>query len=353
MRKKGTLFTLWFLILNSNFITYSRSVHRPINHKMPQINARWVGDTKEYTLKDSHLEQYPIFKIKAEDSYKYFLPQGSISYRNNPEQSVESEKLKQLIEDLWFEIKQGIYPFTHFTVIHKTDFNAPKKCGLFIAKFKDYPFILKISMEQPETFVNPYCKGIVPMYFFFMSGGSNRHMTGLTRIINLEKINALIKAHPQWSQSVQTPRKWFWLPNDVQWMEITGKNLGNAQQITTQLPNTYGIIADAIETDKSLSISKQTKNKNIMRLCNDLNLMVDPHSNNFIFQTDPITKKPIIVIIDTEHFPSIVGLKKKTTFKGHSDWYTSLAKKCLNDMFFRTKKERSQAQLIESELSLF
>jgi len=75
----------------------------------------------------------------------------------------------------------------------------------------------------------------------------------------------------------------------------------------------------------------------VLQLCNDLNLIVDPHEDNFVVTRDPCTQELIITIVDTEHFPTIVGIRNKQSFTGYVDFYLSLAYKAFNDIFFRTK----------------
>lgn len=67
---------------------------------------------------------------------------------------------------------------------------------------------------------------------------------------------------------------------------------------------------------------------------------LDPHIDNFMIEKD--TGK--IVIIDTEHFPSMVGLKEVTHFKSYAQWYMKLAAKGVRDSFFRHKKLRRDHQ---------
>jgi hypothetical protein len=47
-----------------------------------------------------------------------------------------------------------------------------------------------------------------------------------------------------------------------------------------------------------------------------------------------------IIIVDTEHFPSFVGLKEEITFNNYTEWYLYLAGKCFKNEFLLTKKER-------------
>jgi hypothetical protein len=349
--KKTIIFPLaLFFVASIPLSIITRSPHRPQDPHLPQITTYWPNSTQKYTIKDSHLEEYPIFNIHAEDLMPYTLPAGRITYRNNPEYSVDSADINRYITELLEEIKNNQQTFNHFTVLHRCDFNFNKKCGLIILKFKDHPFILKLSMERPETFFDYNSKGIIPMFFFFLSGGTNRHITGLTRISNLHAARAIIDNNPYWANRVEFPRKWFWLPSNNQWFTIEGKNIGKHNEIiTTQMPSVYAIVADAIEPE-TIKIPKRLRNQTTMELCKDLRQCIDPHENNFIFSRNPKTNELTITVIDTEHFPTIVGLKKEEPLTSYSNWYYSLATKCLNDMFFRTKKERVKAQSEHSEL---
>jgi len=48
-----------------------------------------------------------------------------------------------------------------------------------------------------------------------------------------------------------------------------------------------------------------------------------------------------IAIVDTEHFPTLVGFNKENLgFKGYWDWYWSLIKKCSKDVLFRSRSDR-------------
>lgn len=324
-----------------------RSVQRPVDTHVPQITTYWDKQSPHYTIKDSRLQEYPIFTITAEDSYPYSLPNTPISFSTNPSKKVMGTALKKDLEHLLQEIYAGNTSFTRFEILSKLDFNFHKEklCGFIVLKHKWYPFVVKLSIERPETFVNPFCKGLVPICFFFMAGGSNRYMTGLTRIINAHNIQKTIATHPTWQNLVHIPRKWFWMPENPTFFHVVGKNIGKSkQEITTTLPSIYAIIADAIDITHQTSLSTHTKNGLIIRLCNDLNLMIDPHENNFIFQINPITKQLSIIIIDTEHFPTMVGIKQKQHFTSHIDFYLSLAKKCTHDIFFCSKYERRQLQ---------
>jgi len=76
----------------------------------------------------------------------------------------------------------------------------------------------------------------------------------------------------------------------------------------------------------------------------DLRLFVDPHSDNFVFKYQPNTNDYHISIVDTEHFPSIVGLKEQPFFNNHLEWFLYLGTKYFQDAFLQTKNDRREAQ---------
>jgi len=331
---RSILFYILLCIINFPIILSRRSIHRPDPH-FPEITSYYCNNqSQRYLLKSRYIDTYPLFVVNAQESMRSLLPDTPLGI-----------ELKKNLEHFLKEIKSGKKIFTHFDILCNKDFSFKNRCGFIVVKFKNYPFVAKLSIERPETFIDPFCKGIIPMSFFFMAGGANRHITGLTRIPNLHTIKKIITNHPKWHQRIKIPRKWFWLPQQNNDIILEGKNLSSQKEIiTNSLPSIYAVIADAIETSSNLLISDKIKNKIIIRLCNDLNLIVDPHENNFIFQQDPITKKLIIIIVDTEHFPTMVGLSGKNTFRNHIDFYVSLTTHCAQRMFF-CPKNRNQKNL--------
>jgi hypothetical protein len=342
------ILTFWSVILNG------------IPHydlEIPQITTQWLGSSNGFTIKNSHLEEYPIFRFNVEDLYQYKLPTGPITFGNNPHKAVLGNILAQLIEKLIQELHEHKKEFTDFVVLQNKNYNGKLNCGLIVLKFKEYPFVLKLFIELPETFANPFGKGIEQMCFFYMAGGANRHITGLTRIKNAIIVNNKIATLPQWAGCVETPRKWLWMPNQLKWLEIIGHNIGGKKEIRTILPSIYAIVADAIDMQHQYKMPTKQKKHIVMQLCNDLDVFIDPHYNNFTFlpNTNPLstnTRPYKIIIVDTEHFPTIVGLKKKKSFRNHHSWYLYLGSKCFKDTFLRTKRERRYAQIAEHELAL-
>jgi hypothetical protein len=334
---------IFFFLLIITISSKARSPHRPVEQFIPCLSVQWQGSNTIYTNKSFYYEEYPIFHVFDSDYFNsHQLPQSPISYQK--QKLVNGAILNNLIEQVLTEIQKKKKRYTHFNVLQHKNFNRRKKCGLLVLKFKDYPFVVKLFIETPKTFVNPYCKGFEPRFFFTMAGGVNRHISGITRIKNLELLNYTIKNNKNWQGRVKTPRKWFWTPKNNKLLHITGKNIGNKEQLITAIPGTYAIIADAINTDEEIKMPQKKRNEIIMQLCNDLELIIDPHSNNFIFKYDEKNNNFFIVIIDTEHFPTIVGLKEKKKFKSHYSWYLYLAGKCFHDTFLLTKQQRCTLQ---------
>ncbi len=219
------------LLINTQPITYlyaaPRSILRP-QEVLPEISTHWANDSTTYILRDSHLEEGPIFSVFNKDFfYKRMLPQGTITFRNEPTKKIQGTHLSALIDQLLVELKAKKKKLTDFTLLKAQDFNYREFCGLLVLKFKNYPFVLKLFIEHPKSFVQPYNKGLEPGVFFVMGGGIMRHLTGFTRIKNLEDINTLLQSDPYWSQIVDTPRKWHWLPKDVRGFNVEGRNIGN------------------------------------------------------------------------------------------------------------------------------
>ena len=44
-------------------VSESRSLYRPVDPKIPVLNARWVDGSTVHTLKKYHLEEYALFQL--------------------------------------------------------------------------------------------------------------------------------------------------------------------------------------------------------------------------------------------------------------------------------------------------
>ena len=326
----------------------SRSVHRKIDPLLPSITVSSLKNSSQtYTLTDSHLRKFPLFEAYNEKYlFSKWLPKTKISYRYEPHKVVKGTKLMELMNELVKEVKEGKVKFKNFIVLKKKDFNFETKCGLIILKFKDYPFVVKLFIEHPQSIVRPYSKGLFPMGMF-MVGGSNRHFNGFTRIKNLENLQKQIQACPKWAEKISFPRKWFWIPEDSDWIQVQGKKLAN-QDLVGKFPACYAIVADEMKVSKDQS-SKTSKQ--VLDLCNCLKFSIDPHFNNFMIEEG--TGK--IALYDTEHFPTLIG-KYGSEFRytqKYPGWYTRLVRKVMKERVFSAKPSRLKRQLPGSAYPLY
>lgn len=330
-------------------LVWTRSVHRPIDYSLPCIKVRWEGESEYEQLRNAHLEYNAIFcTYDPIYFHTHLLPMGALSFREQPHKKIDTQTLSRLIEELVAEVKKHKRSYKHFTIIQNKNFNRRKACGLLVVKFKKFPFVVKLFMETPYSFIHPDCKGFEPIFFFYMGGGINRHLLGFTRIKNLEHINKRLAQNPKWADIIKTPRKWFWLPQDPMWISIEGTNMGGQDHVHTTIPGAYAIVADAISTHQTFSINNAKHRKKALKLCNYLDLYVDPHIDNFMIEDN----SGKIAIVDTEHFPSLVGFKEKQFIASYFDWYMKLMYKCAENALFWSKSAAKNAHKKKSDLSL-
>lgn len=329
----------------------ARSALRPQDPNKPMLTTKWENDTKTYAIESNYLEPYPLFSLRTNNLTDDLLPLGEIKFHDGSG-SVRGKELSYLIDELLTEIKAKRTTFNHFTVLQSKNYNFRQQCGLLVLKFNDYPFVLKLFIETPETFCNPYSKGAEPIFFWYMGGGAGRHVAGLTRVKNLKNMKSMTELHPYWHDHIIFPRKWLWLPNNTGWITLTGTNIKQGEVLTNSIPGTFAVIADWINTENSYKMSHKQEQDMVMNYCNDMGLAVDPHRKNYSFQKHPKKDEAVMVIVDTEHFPTMVGLKDPTEFKNHTQWYKFLVNKGFNDIYLRTKKDRKEAMAKEHKLAL-
>lgn len=333
--------------------TLSRTIFRKKDKDIPRITSGWEKSKKKNSRESWVYNQLMFTMFNHDYFFSHLLPKDFIIDRHNPDQSFDCARLNHCIEILLKEIKKQKKKYTHFTILKDKNFNRRGRCGLLIVKFKKYPFVLKLFMETPKTFIDPYCKGSDNQFFFYMSGGMNRHIAGLTRVRNLELVREQIDHHPRWKDTIIMPRKWYWIPAKPRWMEIKGYNIGNEKEISTLMPGTYAIIADELDTTEDAPLlSVQKRSELVMQLCMDLQLFVDPHGDNFVVKHNKQADNYTISIVDTEHFPSLVGLKEQPFFNNHLEYYVYLGTKYFQDAFLQTKFDRKEAQNFVSPCAL-
>lgn len=319
----------------------SRSALRPRDPYVPCITVQANEKGKAYFLQDSHLEVSTIFYTFDETYLRSrLLPSGPIPFRNRPEKSISGAHISMLIEGLLKEIYAKKKVYKHFTVLKDEGFNVRKQAGLLVLKIKNYPFVVKLFMETPRAFVRPYNKGFITSCHFIVGGGATRHILGFTRLANRDTVVEMLQSSPEWKDKVDLPRKWSWFPKHEEWLYISGYNIGGHEKIQMKLPAVYAIIADAIESERTFSMRKGDDTKTAIRLSNFLNFRIDAHLNNFMVEKN--TRK--IIIIDTEHFPTMVGCKERPQIHSYIGFYWNLFTKGIKDSLFRSKKERRDVQ---------
>lgn len=301
------------------------------------ITYKKPGDKSYYVLRDSILEWYPTFSLYDLSHLKdHLLPQTAITFRTDASKSVEGIILKEMIENFLKEIKAKKKVYKDFIVLKGKGFNTKKQAGLLIVKCKHYPFIVKLFMENPRSFIRPYNKGFEPACQFVVGGGITRHALGFTRIKNRKQLREKIDSTSELYDYIDVPRKWFWMPEQREYFYIRGYNFEESP-ITVKVPAVYAIIADAIEIERTLSINKNDDKSLALKISEIFNYTIDPHINNFVIEKE--TNK--IVIIDTEHFPSLVGFKEKPAISSYFSYYVDLGMKYLKDRYGRIRRKRT------------
>lgn len=341
IRRMNFHFITCFIVILCSFsfsLESGRSLFRKINSRQPVITMKSKKNPKKkFTRSDWYYYKDPLFTVFDENFFfSHLLPKNGITiYHDNTNAAhISFDELNIMLETLVSEVKKEKNEYTYFTLIKNKNFNRKKKCGLLIVKCKKYPLIIKLFIEHPSTLINPLCKGFENRIFHFMGHGSNRHLAGLTRISNLERLKEKIKKS-DWK--IILPRKWFWIPRDPKWIEISGENIEKNTILTTTIPGIYAIIADELKENKTYAISSTQRHEIVMKFCNDMQVTIDPHIDNFMVEKkDGVLS---IAIVDTEHFQTLVGMQEDIRFQNYTEWYVTLSGKAIKDFFFTSKAD--------------
>jgi hypothetical protein len=312
-----------------------RSVHRTPDPLTPTITVFSSSNPDEVQQVQSwHLLEHPFFgTFHKHYFYNHLLPSTSVTARDTTLYS--GQVLNDLIEDLYGRIKRKERVYPNFTVLMDKDFNYFHACGSIVLKFKQYPFVLKLFIETPASFIHHWGKGLVQVFLHYLGGGANRHLSGFTRPLNADYIQQCIAKNPAWANRIDTPQKFYWIPKEPQWLTIESTNIGDTLHKRIDIPAVYGIVAQAIEAERVFSKCSREDVATAIALHNALDMRIDPHIDNFMIEKG--TGK--IVIIDTEHFPTIAGLDVQAQESGYVSWLFSLTSKCAKNMLFSTKAE--------------
>lgn len=338
MTKLQIIFYSW-LTIGTLPIQAGRNIHRQSNPFLPKMEIYQTDYPQQvYTLSDSHLRNFPLFEAYNEPyllSHQLITP--TVTFRNQPNKSIPSKQLLNQIEEVVKQLQTGQSNFPNFKILKKRDFNFKNHTGLIVLKFKHAPFVVKIFIESAQGLTRPYSKSFFQTSMF-ITGGTNRHLNGFTRLKNADDIRAKIAESPVWKDRIELPRKWFWLPKQPKWLQITGYNIGGKELQTKRIPAIFAIIADEIIAHPTQTVFRQ----DCLRICKDLNFISDPHHNNFRIEAG--TGK--LLIYDTEHFPTLMG-KYGSSFKPAqkpAGWYANLAHKYISEQFGANKLYRARRQ---------
>lgn len=331
----------------------ARSIHRPSNPTIPYItvttsNKEYAEIWRKSTVQPKSMKKFQnkFLRLKTlkkpyetSDFKKHLLPYGNIKFRSN-EGSVHTNLLKEQNERLLKEILQGNRTFTDFTILKDRDFNYKSLSGLIVLKNKIYPFVLKLFIEHPDTIIEPLQKGMEAGWIFILSGNM-RHLSGFTRIKNLENARKALSKDPEYRYYIDFPRKWYWLPASQPLLNIHWHDEYNKHFETIKIPSIYGIVCDFIEVDKELQQQEMNTLRQIsMDVTKYLHYLIDPHDDNLV----PEKNSHKIVIIDTEHFPTVAGLDKDMDAQDYNQWYRELVGKTAKRWLMRSKQQRIQDQ---------
>ncbi|MBP9765477.1 hypothetical protein KBD08_04035 [Candidatus Babeliales bacterium] len=345
--------TIWAIITGFGQIMYPRDPRRPSNPTIPLIKVSssnlaaektWASTHSNYNPDSTHYEFCNSFlrlkPIKEGFNQTFFqenyLPSGVITFRNQ-QGIVSSNILSDLANEVIEEIKVGQRHFTHFKKLKDKDFNYKTLSGLIILKYKNYPFVIKISIEHPYTLTQPFSRSYEATGIFVI-GGNLRHLSNFTRITNLNKIRKILSYHPFYRQNLDFPRKWYWKPDKCYDLRIDWCCNGICDTIS--IPSIYATISDFIETEAQQP--QNELNKLSMKVAIDVGFLIDPHAGNIVIEKN--TRK--YILLDTEDFRLMTGLNKSMKARKYIGWYIELISNALKTSLLRTKQERIEQSML-------
>lgn len=328
-------------------ICVSRSIFRP-QHSMnatitvftndPEQASKWNINTKKLSsqLTSKYLKLKPL---QEKFDYQYLknhqLPPTITPHATK--QPIQTAGLKECIHNIITTLQQGKTTLHNATIIQKRDFNFTTQSGLLVVKPHNYPVIVKLFIEHPCTFTDPFSKSFEASCMFTL-GGSLRHLCGFTRIPNLHRVKAELAKHPHYKNKIKFPQKWFYIPDNTYWLNITWHNPYKEKTTDISMPAIYCIIADYIEIDQHAQQTHHRYLRNVsMDVVNFLQFAIDPHNGNFVFEKNNPND---LFIIDTEHFPTVIGLEHGMRAKNYMSWYIEMSANFVKEVLFTSKKER-------------
>ena len=357
--QKNLLF-LFVATLSWNHNLNPRNYFRGIDPTIPYIEVQWADQPSTdknnpiYTLRDSHLKERPLFRTFERDYFmQKLIPNAPIPYRSDLQQNVSGAILTTQVENFLKELRQlKKLPrtprmrsfknyFTDFEILKSNEFYFKSFSGLVVAKFKKYPFIVKLLIEDPHSITSPYNRGLYSMGIFTLSG-TVRHTIGFSRVHNSEDITAKAATDPRWANHLTVPKKWFWLPKNHRWLKITGHDIGIHGTQSIEVPAIYAVIAEEINCSSN---NCKPNPKECLDASNFLKCATDPNYSNFRIE-DSSGK---LAIIDTENFPLMMGVEAEQIrpFKTYKGFYSRVSIRFMHRKLFQDKRARRKNQFKE------
>lgn len=314
-----------------------RSIFRP-PECYPALIRVWSSiDPRVYELRDSHLRAEHLFRIYNEDFLlQHRLPAHSTIALRYGGGSISTDELSEKIEHLLEEVAQQKEKYRDFIPLSRKDFKRHQKKGVLVVQLKNTPLVVKLYIGKPSSLTSPYVG--FESSIFFLAGGATRHTLGFSRIPNLVKVQRIIQKCPVWCNRIAFPRKWFWLPKKMHWLEIEAHNIGQVGVRRTKLPATYAIICDKLEKNDEKAVTLEES----LGFCTRTGYLIDPHVPNFFVEKE----SGKIALIDTEYFPWFMGFREQIPHcANYTLWYSCLIKKTAREKFGACKEERERRHL--------
>jgi len=243
---------LYFFLL-PQCIEASRSLHRPQSLPIPTITAYWENNsTEKHTLRSTSIDPHNIFGLYDKE---YLMAHVF----NAEKDTTRKQKLTNDLIEAIADIKSSKHPikdFKNFIILKDCDFDHKRHAGNIILKHKILPYVAKIFIETPASFVHPFSKGIEPCCFFFMGYGITRYLCGLTRIKNREAIVKIIEGDDSLRNIFFIPQKWYWEPPHNNHFCVDGKSFPDNKIYHVTYPHVYVIICDLVNIDRPFSYSR-------------------------------------------------------------------------------------------------
>jgi len=247
-----------------------------------------------------------------------------ITHRYDPHTWSDTQEINRTLHRMYAAISQGMYDDidTLAERIKDHEFDYVSGTGMLIVRLRDHPFVVKLFIASHDTLVRPY--SWESFFFMRMNGGISRHIAGLTRLTTNQSLQQFFKQHRTSYPDVTVPRIWSWIPSDTSKLTVQLEEHGATYHAS--LPSVYAFVYDHIRYTENAHAPQSL----VFDMFQDTDNMFDPHQGNCVIDTQTHEH----VILDTEHFPTIVGFEKPLYTRSYPYWYVTMALQCLQYCLF-------------------